>query len=235
MDKKGGDQKAGDIGSVEMKSLCNDFSLYDCFRVLHKDKREFTWEGLSERGKVLCRLDRFYIDADIKMSLTGVNHVYVCSSISDHCCVNITLDMSKLSCKLGGGFWKCNTSVLHDLDLQQDIKNLWVTDLQGLKDISGVVWDNFKLNCKKIIKFHSKRIHTIKRQNFRKIQSEYRKYKILNDESGLYKQELQNLDSKLNQFLDDFIEGSKVRSKVNNLNFDEKPSRYFLNRERKKI
>ena len=49
LDKKGGDTKAGDIGHAEMKALCTDFSLIDSFRLLYENKREFTWEGLSER------------------------------------------------------------------------------------------------------------------------------------------------------------------------------------------
>ena len=234
LDKKGGDTKAGDIGKVEMKALCNDFSLIDSFRALYNSKREFTWEGLCERGKVLCRLDTFYIDSNIKTSLVSVKHVYVTGSISDHCVVNMTLDLSKLSSKLGGGFWKCNASVLHDFNLQEDIKSLWASELEGLGEISGAVWDRFKLRCKDIIKFHSKRLFIIKRQKYKTLQCEYRKYKTLNENSGLYVDKLQELDSQISACLDSFIEGSKIRSKVSSLNFDEKPSRYFLNKEKRK-
>ena len=210
-----------------MKALCNDFSLIDSFRALYNSKREFTWEGLCERGKVLCRLDRFYIDSNIKTSLVSVKHVYVSGSISDHCVVNMTLDLSKLSSKLRGGFWKCNASVLHDFNLQEDIKSLWASELEGLGEISGAVWDRFKLRCKEIIKFHSKRLFIIKRQKYKTLQCEYRKYKTLNENSGLYVDKLKELDSQINECLDSFIEGSKIRSKVSSLNFDEKPSRYF--------
>ena len=229
LDKKGGDTKAGDIGHAEMKALCTDFSLIDSFRVLYENKREFTWEGLSERGKVLCRLD-----SNIKTCLTSVKHGFVSSGISDHCCVNINLDLSKLSSKLGRGFWECNTSVLYDLNLQEDIKNLWARDLEGLGEISGEVWDQFKVNSKEIIKFHSKRLYIIKRQKYKSLQYEYRKYKMLNQNSGLHDDKLQELDSQIKECIDNFIEGSKIRSKVNILNFDEKPSRYFLNREKRK-
>ena len=47
---------------------------------------------------------------------------------------------------------------------------------------------------------------------------------------GHYLTQLQNIEHKLNEHLD----SSKIRAKVNILNDSEKPSRYFLKREKRR-
>ena len=78
------------------------------------------------------------------------------------------------------------------------------------------------MNSKEIIKFHSKRLYIIKRQKYKTLQYEYRKYKMLNQSSGLHDDKLQEIDSQIKECVDNFVEGLKIRSKVNILNFDGK-------------
>ena len=48
---------------------------------------------------------------------------------------------------------------------------------------------------------------------------------------GVYDSKVQDCENTLNSLLEEYIEGFRVRSKVNKLSFDEKLSRFFLNKE----
>ena len=84
----------------------------------------------GQHGKVLCRLDRFYLYSSFKKAVSKVFHSRVLVSISDHYFVVLYL----AGRKLGKGFWKCNVSVLEDVDLKSDIKVLWESHLKRVED-----------------------------------------------------------------------------------------------------
>ena len=229
LDKKGGNIGFGDVGKVEIGLLKSDFHLVDIYRQKNSKERQFTWEGGSGHGKIQCRLDRFYISAKLCDKVSSVVHVPVVHSITDHHL--ICFDLISKSESIGLGFWKCNTSVLKDSDLRSDLKALWERELKSLEIIASEMWDSFKLKCKEVILFHSKRLNQIRFVKYKTLQNKLRNLKILNT-SNL--EEIQNCEIEINKFFDTFHHGCKIRSKVKSLNFEERTSRYFLNRERKK-
>ena len=91
LDKKGGNVLVGDRGVNELCQMKKDFGLVDAFRTLFNNKREFTWEGMAERGKVLCRLDCFYVSKFLMNHIVTCCHIPVQSVISDHCLVQMSL------------------------------------------------------------------------------------------------------------------------------------------------
>ena len=160
--------------------------------------------------------------------VSSVVHVPVIHSITDHHLICFDL-ISKLE-SIGPGFWKCNTSVLKDSDLRSDLKALCERELKSLEIITSEMWDSFKLKCKEVIQFHSKRLNQIRFVKYKTLQNKLKKLEILKKSNS----EIQNCEIEINKFFDTFHDGCKVRSKVKSLNFEEKTSRYFLNRERKK-
>ena len=83
-----------------------------------------------------------------------------------------------------------------------------------------------------MVKTHSKRINIIFRSKFKCIQKQFRKFRSLNQSfPGMYEDKIQECEGNLNNLLEEHNEGFKIRSKVNKLSFDEKPSRFFLNKE----
>ena len=71
------------------------------------------------------------------------------------------------------GFWKCNTSVLHDFHFKADLYSLWQSSLQNLENIAPDIWDRFKLDVKKLIIAHSKRLNISFWLKYKELQKDY--------------------------------------------------------------
>ena len=234
LDKEGGNVGMGDIGKVEMGVLQSDFHIVDIFRHLYTKEKQFTWEGNVGAAKVRCRLDRFYISKGLISSALKVTHIPVINTVSDHDMVVFDLQLSSASDCIGPGFWKCNVSILKNKDLGDDIFRLWERELKSLDVISSETWDGFKLKCKQIIQFHSRRLNDIKFQKYKTLHRKFLKLRQLNKNNpGVCESELQCCELEINNFFKEYNDGCKIRAKIKKLDFDEKPSRFFLNRERK--
>ena len=233
MDKKGGSFKFGDVGSVQMNYLKKDFGLCDPFRENNQHSRQFTWERGRGHDKIQCRLDRFYLIKRTADLFQSIKHLPVLSSISDHCMVSIVLRVPTET--LGPGYWKCNINTLKDVDFKADLAKLCERRLHVIQEVSPSLWDSFKLECRDLIKVHSKRLALVSKLKYKDLQREY--YKYINLESlnpGSFQSEIQHYETEINSYLEMNIEGLKIRSKVKHLNDDEKPSRYFLHKEKKR-
>ena len=174
LDKKGGNCKLGDVGSVQMNNLKKNFGLCDPFRTKHQLLRQFTWERGTGHDKVRRRLDRFYLIKRTAILFQSIKHLPVMSNISDHCLVTLKLNIP--TDNLGPGYWKCNINTLKDLDFQADLSKLCKRKLNDLSEISPDVWDSFKLECRELIKMHSKRLSLASKLKYRDLRKEYHKY-----------------------------------------------------------
>ena len=174
LDKKGGNVLVGDGGVNELCQMKKDFALVDVFRTLFNNKREFTWEGVGERGKVLCRLDRFYVSKCLFNHI--VSYVPVQSVISDHCLVQMSLNIDEIDCVLGPGYWKLNSSVLGDLNFKEDLKILCDRILLNVENIKPDVWDLFKEECKKLAKFHCKILNMVFSSKYKSVQKQFYRF-----------------------------------------------------------
>ena len=163
----------GNTGIDQFISLKKDFNIIDDFRCKYGTKREFTWEGIDNGHKILCRLDRFYISRSLGPYISSVVHKPISNSISDHDSVCLYLNSLEQCGSVGPGLWKCNTSVLHDLYLKSDLFALWQRSLQNLEVITPGIWDKFKADAKQLIIFHSKRLNTSFCLDYKKLQKEY--------------------------------------------------------------
>ena len=63
MDRRGSVSTLCGIGVTELLQLISDFSLIDCWRVLHPSDISFTWRNAS--NTVSRRLDRFYVSSSL--------------------------------------------------------------------------------------------------------------------------------------------------------------------------
>ena len=176
-----------------MGLLKSDFRLVDIYRKRNSKERQFSWEGGSGHGKIQCRLDRFYISAKLCDNISSFVHSPVVYSITDHYLVYFDLNSDTEG--IGPGFWKCNTSVLKDIDLRGDLKALWERELKSLETINSKIWDSFKLKCKNLIQIHSKRLNQIKFVKYRALHNKLRNLKMLNKQnSGTLEDEIQNCE-----------------------------------------
>ena len=57
--------------------------------------------------------------------------------------------------------------------MKSDIKALWESQLKGVEEVTAEIWDCFKIKCRDIIQFHSKRLNSIKGCQFRELQKQF--------------------------------------------------------------
>ena len=101
--------------------------------------------------------------------------------------------------------------------------------MQNLEVITRSIWDKIKADAKQLIIFPSKRLNTSFLSDYKKLQKEYFNLKKVNAESS----KIRECENKINQLLESYNKGSKIRSKAQNLEFTEKATRFFLNKETK--
>ena len=121
--------------------------------------------------------------------------------------------------------------MLGDLNFKEDLKLLCDRMFLNVENIEPDVWDLFKEECKKLAKFHCKRLNMVFRSKYKSVQKQFYHFRDLNKSfPGVYDSKVQDCENTLNSLLEEYNEGFRVRSKVNKLSFDEKASRFFLNK-----
>ena len=154
---------------------------------------------------------------------------------SDHSPVVISLESIVID-KRGPGFWKFNSSLLNDEDYCAYIKGIITKYREEYRDVNdrSVCWDLIKMEI---------RAHTIsysKTQAFllRQYETEISK-KIEKIESNLHSAtdeatigQYKYLQNQLEEIHDDRTRGIILRSKIKQIEFGDKNSKYFLNIEK---
>ena len=224
LDKAGGDARLGTVGFRELTKIKDDFLLSDIFRSKFPLKKSFTFNGHN----LQARLDRFYINSDLLPSVESFE-THPCT-FSDHDLISFKLG-TRFNGMSGPGFWKCNTSVLENKNLINDMVKLWeFLDSQPTKDLQW--WEHCKNCFKNLIITHSKRIAKEKKGEFGRLEKDISLLRVLEAQNpGQYTEKLKTYSDRLSLLLHDKLEGAKIRSKIQHLECDEKPTRFFLRKE----
>ena len=110
-----GDVDYGAVGGDLLCTFRNNHRLIDVYRASHPRDIETTWT--SADGSVSCRLDRFYVSAQLKQCVSA--GIFPCS-LSDHSAVELTLAVKTHQNSKGPSYWKCNTKILDNTDFVSD-------------------------------------------------------------------------------------------------------------------
>lgn len=233
LDKCGGNDLYGNLASENLINVCEDHHIVDAFRSLYPQKQEYTWK--NSLNSIFCRLDRFYISESILKDVLSVNHEPVSNTISDHNIVQLDIKFGENNnIQTGPGYWKCNTKILRDPNFQVDFENLWEC-LDSVPEQDSNWWENCKIQFRQLIISHSMRISRISHLELKEAKRDLtfliRREENVGTTSELQNQikEAQSLVDKLNE---NFLEGAKIRSKVKYLETNEKPTRFFLRKEK---
>ena len=231
LDKRGGSDVYGEFGSENLKSICSDFKLVDTFRTKFGNKKEYTW--VNSLGNVHVRLDRIYVSKSITKDVSNVNHLPIPHKVSDHDMVQLVLNTNATGHKeMGPGFWKCNVNVLKDTYFQTDFIRLW-EKLEKNNDQNLQWWEECKVSFKKLIIAHSYRLSSIRKEKQKEARSKLNKLLqgpgVTTDRG---REEIIQAQNEMDKLFEEMIEGSKIRAKVNYLEINEKPTRFFLQREK---
>jgi len=230
IDKFGGNPEYGDIGKDIMKYYKHDFGFFDPFRKLHPTTLEVTW--LNPNGTIGCRLDRFYLSRSLTGSLESAQST-ACMD-SDHSFVDLEFNINFVGEAGGPGYWKANTKVLFDVQFEQDFLKLW-QELDAAPLKTSEWWEQCKLRFKDLIISHSKRIARAGNAKLFDLEKQLRLITLTNTATGgLFNDMIKDLKGQIQELLNVKLEGAKVRSRARMLDCNEKPTKYFLRREKKR-
>ena len=165
--------------------------------------------------------------------VTSIAHAPIVDSISDHGMVKLSLNFaSNESKQIGPGFWKCNVNVLKDENFIYDFKELWEC-LDDTQCRDAEWWERCKLEFKRLIISHSLRLSMYRKGKLK--EARWKLQKLINDGNNYIEHftQINTVTKEIESLCDEVIAGSKIRAKVQFLETNERPTRYFLHREKK--
>ena len=213
----------------EILSLLESFDLNDAWRTLFPSSRRYTWHS---RGKS-SRLDYWFLSNHILNSLQ--EYKILPGLHSDHSILKIEISTQDIS--RGKGFWKFNSTLLHDPNYVKKIKDIiqeCKTEFQNLED-KGLTWEMVKLNIRSFsVPYCIKKKK--ERAKFKKdLEIELAKLQIEIDFNNNFnsresydssKRELEDLEK-------EEINSTIFRSKIQWAEEGEKNTKFFLNLEKR--
>ena len=234
----------------ELSNYMRRKGLLDIWRMNHPNQRKFTWARRNPTK--LGRLD-YFLMSDTLLPLYADS--YIKSSYrSDHSPIGLDIYIQKNP--KGRGFWKINNSLLLDPKLNSDIKkemslivktyactpyhpkfveNYLINDIDIMIDIK-TFWDTLHAQIRGLIISYSGKKK--KQQNMEENQLN-KNIELLEEEFHLDPNNHNTISSlkknkdKLQEIRELKLKGALLRSRTMIANFNEKPTKYFLNLENK--
>ena len=128
---------------ADVCSFVETNNIVDVWRTINPDKRCFTWH----RGDKRSRLDYLLTSEHLLNFIENVDILPVIQS--DHSLLKLSLKTGNKHEK-GRGFWKFNSSLLHDPLYDDKIKNVFretAQNYEGLED-KRLIWEIIKLEIR---------------------------------------------------------------------------------------
>ena len=228
LDKAGGDARAGDKGSAELKDFVDSVSLSGVFRVKFPQIKLFTRHNKSDTN--MSRIDRIYAPRGM------ISDAFGCSfdpcSYSDHDLVSVRFKC-KQTLTRGPGLWKFNSSLTQD----DDYTGLLCQSLQDWRIQKGrypdlrTWWDIGKSHIRDItVDFATSKRREKKLQRSDLVRQLCLAEQVPVPSAGV----ITDLRRRIREIDEGFISGVIVRSKEQWVEQDEKPTKYFFNLEKKR-
>ena len=201
-------------GRKEIFDLVSTYNLVDCYRVLHPLLPGYTWSrrGCSQRS----RLDRIYLSKELSFNAASVSPF----PYSDHDCVHVDFQLSG-SARRGKRYWKYNTSLSKDSVFCGELRfyyKLWSTLKPAFKTISDW-WENIKGRIKQLAIQHGVRLAREKRDCMLSLQ------RTISCNPN---------KDEVDEIIEAELRGACIRSRVNFLEENEKPSAFFYREEKRR-
>ena len=219
-----------------LHDFCTQFSFKDPYRSLYPIKREFTHRQMSSVNNrpILQRLGRFYIS---NKYLDKIQRIYILPCVlSDHDYVIMDfLTPDVPTERRGPGYWKLNVSILEDPITVDAIETLWNTELKHIDIPDFDWWEQCKNTFKDTLITVSKDFHKSRNQDIKRLKNEIIFYQKM--ERACFQPELISpiilaKEEEYKELLRYEARGAMIRSRVQDIEEGERPTRYFLNKEK---
>ena len=233
LDKLDNMPETGDNASyrVEIESYMEVNNLVDVWRVINPDKRFFTWS----RGTKRSRLDYFLVSEHL-LNYTD-NTDILPGFMSDHSLLQFTCSSGNSDSK-GKGFWKFNSSLLHDDVYVDQVKNI-IKDTKAMYmeyTDKGFVWELVKSKIRSFTVPYTSKKKKIANKHEELLNNRFTQlYAIINQGGQVEKNicdEYNNIKSELEVIERHRARGIILRSKVQWTEDGETNSSYFLRLEK---
>ena len=202
-------------------NFCNDFSLVDCWRILHLEQMRYTWRQPNPIRQ--SRLDYWLISSSLlnRINISDIQPSYK----SDHSLITLEMKPDKPT-RRGPGMWKFNVSLLKDPDYVNGF-NGWLMELketyENLED-KALKWDFIKCvlrretitYCKQKAK-KRKELFVQLSESLSQLESE-----LADNASTDLMQEYQVVKQELDNIVSLEAQGKAFRSKAKYIEFNEK-------------
>ena len=228
--------------------LCNHLELVDPWRIQNPNSRVYTWRQHTTAKQ--SRLDFFLISSEMNSKLVSCD--IKPGYRTDHSMVDLHFDFNQI--ERGPGYWKFNNSLLKDATYVDQVKTVIkkvvekyaarpylhsnLGDIHA-KDIHFIINDQLFFEML-LMEIRSKTISYAawKNKNSRKDESNLEKeIKILTEKvaqgDGLSNEMLKSKQADLVNLRRIKMDGVLLRAKTRWMEHGEKPSRYFLNMEKR--
>ena len=131
----------------------------------------------------------------------------------------------------GPGYLKCNISTLDSNEFCEELKYIW-SQLENCEIKDGCWWETCKVEFKRLIILHSRKISLQYHQSIQQIEAKLCHYYILNHRNpGQFTMAIDSLYQTLKELITDHLSGSKICAKIQHLENDDQRSRFFLRKE----
>jgi exonuclease III len=228
-DKSKGRMGIGSSTRKAFKPFKDHNNLVDIFRFLNPNSIEFTY--CQPGSKTKTRIDRIYADdVTVKSAIASYHEI---NTFADHSAVIVFF---KFNSNIGPGYWKCNTSVLEDIDFNADFLALWKKlEKRAFNDYNIKWWDDCKTRIKDLIIWHSSRLQKNRADKLNLLDKEINNFKKLyNCENGDQHPLISEKIAEKTTILKFKCEGARIRAKIDRILTDEKPIEAFLHLEKRK-
>ncbi|KAJ8026875.1 hypothetical protein HOLleu_31834 [Holothuria leucospilota] len=227
--------------------LMKNLDLFDVWRVFHPITKRFTWRQKNPLKQ--SRLDYFLVSSGLLNTVTTAT--ITPGYRSDHFMINSSFRLGQMV--TGKGFWKFNNSLLEDEAYQKIVKNVideTITEyaclpynIDKLLSIPRNMVD-FNINDQLFFETLLMNIRgkTISYSSFKKKSEIKREVYLLNEidrvhsiySDNIYLREYcDSLEKELQHLREKKLKGSFIRSRVEWVDEGEKPSKFFLNLEKR--
>lgn len=209
-----------------LEALLDSLDLCDLWRIQNPSTKAYTWS----RAHKMARLDYIFIPYSFGGHLQASNPRSF--SFSDHRLVAI--DINPLSLPKGKGFWRMKASLLNREDFRIKMRVFLVDKIKQTSDLPpDTRWDFLKLGIRE---FSMKYYSELKRKNAELERALENRLEELEKEmpvSDLSSEEYQSTKRELFQIQLLEARESMIRSRTKWVSLADRPSKYFLNLEKK--
>lgn len=216
------------LSRKRLKQLINTHELSDIWRTFHRDSRQYTWTHVRDKIVSLARLDRLYCYSHQSNVFRSCCIFPV--SFSDHCMVHCSVFLSCV--KPQSAYWHFNNALLNDKDFKVTFE-FFGKDFRDLKLTFSSLqqwWDYGKAQIKQLSQQYTRNVTANIDRSMKVLEMEIVQLQEQLESNGhrTVMRSISEKKSKLDDLLETKAKGALIRSRFQNVDKMDVPSKFFF-------